>query len=724
MNASSSKRHLLLLIAIISGLLFLLPALSSDVDTQGFAPSKIQLSAESLAKKTMPELVVSWNSTFKTPYSLTGIRSVQLPPQPQAISTYFSENFSQLYTMKNPDKEIQTGTLIKNSKGFSSLSLYQKYESVPVYGVSLKLRLNRENKLESVLGKWISGIDIKTKPALNQKQAVEKLASQLRKKSSGKLKAVKEFQLKPDKMRLIIFNPAIYGDAASKNYLAYHVIIKTWIFFIDANSGEIIHTYSNMQNVKNRNTHNSSNCFSLPGTPILNESGPVDGAVPDAETNNAHNFAGQVYDYYMNTHSRDSYDNSGSVIVATVHSGVPLNPIEIILCCIFDPDSECCGGCVQANAAWHPVLNQMIYGDGGTLDDGRAFNPFTDALDVVAHEMTHGVIQYSIFDGMGDPVGLDYTGQSGALNESYSDVFGAMVDRNDWLMGEDLVTAGYPAGAMRNLADPGNGGAYNPADPDGSARSGHQPDHMDDYVSGGDVHINSGIHNKVAYLLAQGGTHPHSSVVVNGIGRSATERILYQVLTNHLTQTATFLEAREASLTAVGEVYPGSDYKYANVWNAFVAVGICNPATAGHCDVMAYPPKPFNWLDIFKSMFSSTADLNLFREYRDTALAKSELGSKYTAELYNHSGVALSVLINNPQLLSQLRGLINVNKAAVLNARNGDKAIIDNTDSITIFLDNFAKESPHTLQALAYEVRGELLNKRKAGEPFLGFTLN
>lgn len=287
------------------------------------------------------------------------------------------------------------------------------------------------------------------------------------KKSAGKPPLPKGFQLKPDKMRLVIFNPAIYGDAPSKNYLAYHVIIKTRIFFVDANTGNIIHTYSNMQDAKNRNTHNSSSCFSLPGTLIINEAGPVGGAVPDAQTLNAHNFAGQVYDYYMNTHSRDSYDDSGSVIVATVHSGVPLNPIVVVICCIIDPDSECCGGCLQANAAWHPLLNQMIYGDGGTLDDGRAFNPFTDALDVVAHEITHGVIQYSIFDDMGDPVGLDYTGQSGALNESYADLFGAMVDRNDWLMGEDLVTAGYPAGAMRNMADPTNGGAYDPADPGG-----------------------------------------------------------------------------------------------------------------------------------------------------------------------------------------------------------------------------------------------------------------
>jgi Zn-dependent metalloprotease len=116
---------------------------------------------------------------------------------------------------------------------------------------------------------------------------------------------------------------------------------------------------------------------------------------------------------------------------------------------LIDCDLFCCT-CNQANAAWIPSFNQVVYGDGGELSDGRTVGPLCNALDVVAHELTHAVTTYSIFDINGDPVGLDYTEQSGALNESFSDFFAAMIDRDDWLMAEDI----FDNDALRSLADP------------------------------------------------------------------------------------------------------------------------------------------------------------------------------------------------------------------------------------------------------------------------------
>ena len=681
--------------------------------------TQTQRATERSLKQKMPDLKISWNSKLKIPRYVRRIRSEPLTLEPQAIRSYFVDNFGSLYQIKSPDREIQEGPIETDRERFSFLSLYQKHENIPVYGISLRLRLDRENRLQSILGKWIPGIDVETTPKLNQSQAADSITRYLREKYTGTTPLPKELQLKPDLINLVIFNPVIYGEPVPTNYLAYHVIVRTQVFFVDARTGKVLYTYSNVQDARDRNTYNSNDCFSLPGTLIIDESGPVGGATPDAQTQNAHDFAGMAYDYYWDTHGRDSYDDAGSSVESVAHSGTPIDLISLLICCLFD--LPCCG-CIEENAAWIPSLNLVVYGDGGTLDDGRSFNSFTDASDVVAHELTHGVIQYSVADSGGNPVGLDYTGESGALNESYADLFAAMVDREDWLVGEDLVIAGYPAGALRNLADPTNGGSYDPADPEGSVKAGHQPDHMDNFVSGGDVHINSGIPNKVGYLIAEGGVHPHSGISVKGIGREATEKILYDALTNGLGQTATFLEARAATLDSVEGLFPGNEFNYVTVWNAFVACGICDAATAGDCDPRDYPTST-TWRSVFAFVFAKESDLTLLRQYRDEFLVKSDQGKRFTALFYQNSLETLKILLDNPEWLLEARELVESNRDSVLRVLNGDEGTIYNTDKIVSFLNKFALRSPIPLKVLANEVKEEILKSRNEGELFLGFRL-
>ena len=189
------------------------------------------------------------------------------------------------------------------------------------------------------------------------------------------------------------------------------------------------------------------------------------------------------------------------------------------------------------NAFWTSSGQQVVFGDG----DGVRFGPLGSALDVVAHEWTHAVNSYE--------ANLEYKRESGALNESYSDVFAAMVDRDDWLVGEDVYTPGTPGDALRSMADPPK---YN------------QPDHLDhslyknypywvtctssnDYCG---VHTNSGVPNKAAYLLVQGGTH--GGVTVPGIGRTKVERIYYRALTEYLTRSSGYLDARRLTVQACG----------------------------------------------------------------------------------------------------------------------------------------------------------------------------
>lgn len=220
----------------------------------------------------------------------------------------------------------------------------------------------------------------------------------------------------------------------------------------------------------------------------------------DEDINLVYDFAGHVRDYFANQLGRRSVDNAGMKLVLNVHYGVD-----------------------YMNAFWDG--DEMIFGDG----DGELFTSFARSLDVVAHELSHGVTQHT--------ANLEYVGQSGALNESFSDVFGAAITQHvnkqdagsaDWLIGDEIMGPGLFGEALRSMKAPGT--AYdNPllgVDP--------QPAHMSNYYDGPEdnqgVHINSGIPNRAFYLTAM------------SIGTDKAARIWYQALQT-LWPTAKFSDA-------------------------------------------------------------------------------------------------------------------------------------------------------------------------------------
>ncbi len=189
------------------------------------------------------------------------------------------------------------------------------------------------------------------------------------------------------------------------------------------------------------------------------------GPVSDETANKAYETSGFVRDYYKETFGLNSIDGNGLVIISNIHYGAAYN-----------------------NAYWDG--DEMTYGDG----DGKQFNDFASAIDVVAHELTHGVTQFF--------ANLEYRSQSGALNEHFSDVFGTVIKQKylkqdiseaDWLIGDTVVTEDFPGVAIRSMKAPGTANDFDT-----------QPDHMDNYYSGTadnqGVHINSGIPNKAFYL--------------------------------------------------------------------------------------------------------------------------------------------------------------------------------------------------------------------------------
>ncbi len=218
-----------------------------------------------------------------------------------------------------------------------------------------------------------------------------------------------------------------------------------------------------------REVYDGRNQRVLPGGIVRKEGDPATG---DNAVDSAYDGAGDVYDLYLNQYRRDSLDGNGMTLVSTVHHRNSYN-----------------------NAFWNG--QQMAYGDG----DGVIFTNMTE-LSIVGHELSHGVVQFS--------GGLVYRDQSGALNESFADVFGALtvqrklkqtVCEADWLVGSGILGPNINGEALRSLKTPGE--AYD----DQLLGKDPQPYHMDYYVNttsdNGGVHINSGIPNHAFYLLAQ-----------------------------------------------------------------------------------------------------------------------------------------------------------------------------------------------------------------------------
>lgn len=304
--------------------------------------------------------------------------------------------------------------------------------------------------------------------------------------------------------------------------------------FADATNGSLVTRHPQIHRIKDRRTYTANNSSNLPGTLLITEGG----SSADTIAQTAHNYAGTTYDYYWNRHGRDSLNGAGMTLISSVHYVDPISGTN--------------------NAFW--TGSQMAYGDG----DGVTYGPFGNGLDVVAHELTHGVTQYT--------TNLAYQNESGALNEALSDIFGAATEAwarglsaNTWRMGEDVYTPGTPGDAFRYMNNPTQ---------DGSSRD-YYPSRYTGTADHGGVHWNSGIANLAFYLLVQGGQHPRgvTSYTVTGIGLLKAERIFYRVQSALLiTSNGNFEAMRNATAQAARDLYGPSEV--ASVHAAWCAVGV------------------------------------------------------------------------------------------------------------------------------------------------------
>lgn len=278
-----------------------------------------------------------------------------------------------------------------------------------------------------------------------------------------------------------------------------------------------------------RTVYDAEHSSNVHATTVLRTEGEP--PVVDQSANEAYDGLGDTYRFFWEVLARDSIDDAGLPLLGEVHFGRNYD-----------------------NAFWDG--ERMMFGDG----DGRLFTGFTDAVDVIGHELTHGVSQHTI--------NLLYTGQPGALNESISDVFGSLVkqyrlghsaDQADWLIGAGILGPAMHGVALRSLKAPGT--AYDGDD---------QPAAMRNYVStsadNGGVHINSGIPNHAFYLVA---------TALGGNAWERAGRIWYQVLASRaVAPDARFHTFAQATISAAMALYGRRSTEAQAVVEAWAQVGV------------------------------------------------------------------------------------------------------------------------------------------------------
>lgn len=288
-----------------------------------------------------------------------------------------------------------------------------------------------------------------------------------------------------------------------------------------------------------RSIHDAKHTTRLPGTEVRAEG---DAAGQDEAVNQAYDGLGDTWTFYDEVFGRDSIDGAGMHLVGTVHYGTDYD-----------------------NAFWNG--EQMVFGDG----DQKIFTGFTGCVDVIGHELTHGITQYT--------AALEYQGQSGALNESLSDVFGVMVkqyalgqtaDQADWLIGAGLLAPGVNGRALRDMLHPGT--AYD----DPQLGKDPQPADMAHYVTtssdNGGVHTNSSIPNR-AFALA--------ATTIGGKAWEAAGRVWYDVVTGgKVTSTCDFATFAQLTIDAAAARFGADSSQAKAISDAWATVGVTGSAPA------------------------------------------------------------------------------------------------------------------------------------------------
>ncbi len=420
-------------------------------------------------------------------------------------------------------------------------------------------------------------------------------------------------------------------------------------------SGSVkVPTYSGGGYVYLESTKQAFGTFDMDGQEYGNPYRVVDsGSGFAGPASDAHWGLAKTLEYFSKVHGRDGMDGAKGPVKYPAKDGTPVFAQLVNF------------GADYNNAYWDGVEKTITYGNG----DGKEFGPLV-SIDVVAHEFTHGLIDHT--------ADLIYQGESGALNESFADVFAAMVERRvrgesdkTWLIGEDVITPGVAGDAIRSMANP--------------KAFGGAPDHYSERYTGygdrGGVHINSSIPNHAFYLLAKGGKH-RLGTEVKGIGADKAAAIWYKALTEYMFQTSDFAWTRSATMQAASVLYgEGSDAQNA-VCRAWFAVGV-----GSSCDPQWLMNGRFDYASPWS--FSGKASLSTTGSY-----ARSTNGYAYlTASAQAKGSIVQNLAIPSNASTANLTFYLNVTSNETTTTKVKDTLAVEVVDSAGTVLQTVATYS-------------------------------
>lgn len=417
------------------------------------------------------------------------------------------QQYAPLFGVRDPSGELVPAWIRVLEDGRAVASYRQVVGGIPVFGGELRVQVAPGGAVTAISG------EASPRARGGEPKIAADEALRIARAAVAKWHALEPTVLESDEPRLMVYDPRLVRPGAGPVRLVWKMEIAASeagvreLVLVDAADGSVALHFNQVHTARQRLTY-SADGTSVQRRRLLCTEAQADctgGADPEGDA--AHGFAGDAYDFFFGRFGRDGIDGLGSPIISTVH---------------WNDGLSC------PNAFWDG--DEMTYCDGVMADD------------IAAHEMTHGIIQ--------SEADLFYYYQSGAINESMTDIFGEFVDLTNgrgsdteavrWLVGEDAAAFG---GAVRDMANPASTERLGPF---GTA----QPDRMRSPLyhragtDQGGVHVNSGIGNKAAYLMTDGDTF--NGVTVRGLGIDKVAAIHYEALTNLLTSGSDYLDLYHA----------------------------------------------------------------------------------------------------------------------------------------------------------------------------------
>ncbi|MHB9937478.1 peptidase M4 [Clostridium sporogenes] len=540
------------------------------------------------SKKEPKTTTISWDKSEQNTKKATTDITQKKFNNSDEITKFFEKNISKFGVKKGSLKNTKA---VKDDKGKTHYHMIYQVEGIPVYYGRIVFTTEKDSSMDSINGRIDTAFENeswKNKVKLSKDNAIEKAKSSLKYDNLSKSNA-----------DLYLYN------FEGKPYVVYLVNLVTndgdWNVFVNAENGSIVNKFNNTPtlidnkdqklpnaeeikrssekapninsviNVNGQSTkgqgktslngivdidltykdgkyylkdsnkniylydiNNSWAClYNYPKSYILRQSNLVENN-NNKFTDDKHVVAvdgyvnlSKTYDYYKNKFNRNSIDNKGMNVEGFIHAGKNFN-----------------------NAFWRDDLGAMFFGDG----DGRVFSPLSKSLDIVGHEVSHGVTSKESK--------LKYENESGALNESFSDIMGVAIDGKNFEIGEECYTPNIPGDTMRDMKDPSRG---------------DQPAHMKDFKylpndqdnDWGGVHTNSGIINHAAYLIADG---MEKSGEANG--KDIMAKLFYRANCYQWDETTNFAKCRNDLIKVTKDLYGENSKHVKIVENAFDQVGI------------------------------------------------------------------------------------------------------------------------------------------------------